>query len=40
MGTSEVGLNVFCIMVWLQVYGGQGVECGDLSRNAPLGLDI
>ena len=32
MGTLEVGLNAFCIMLWLQAYGGQGVECGSLNR--------
>jgi hypothetical protein len=26
MGTSEVGLNAFCIMTWLHAHGGQGVE--------------
>ena len=41
MGTLEVGLNVFFIMLWLgwpsqtympeQAYEGQGVECGGLN---------
>jgi hypothetical protein len=33
----EVGVNSFCIMLWLQVYrgGGQGVECGGLNRFGP-----
>jgi hypothetical protein len=35
MRTYEVGLSVFCIMLWLHAYGGQGVECGGLIRNGP-----
>ena len=35
MGTFEVGLNAFCIMLWLQAYGNQGVECDGLNRNGP-----
>lgn len=31
MGTIEVLLNTFCLMIWLQVYGGKGVVCGGLS---------
>ena len=31
MGIFEVGLNAFCIMILLQAYGGQGVECGSLN---------
>ena len=31
MRTFEVKLNAFCIMILLQVYGGQGVECGSLN---------
>ena len=27
----------FCIVVWLQTYGGQGVECGGLNKNDPTG---
>ena len=30
-GDFEVGLNTFCIMILLQVYGYQGVECGSLN---------
>lgn len=43
MGTSEVGLNAFCVMTWLQPYGGQGVERGDLNKNGlnrPIGIGI
>ena len=37
METFEVGLNAFffCIMIWLQAYGDQGVECGGLKENDP-----
>ena len=41
MGTLEVELNVFCIMLCLgmatieQVCGCQGVECGGLSMIGP-----
>lgn len=35
MGTSEVGLDAFCIVIWLQDYGGQGVECDGLNENGP-----
>jgi hypothetical protein len=41
MGTSEVGLNVLFIMLWLdnsplrQAYGGQGVECDGLYMLGP-----
>ena len=38
MGTFEVGLNAFCIILWLQAYGGQGVECGGLNRYGSLRL--
>ena len=31
MGTFEIGLNVFCIMILLQTYGGHGVECARLN---------
>ena len=31
MDTFEVGLNVFCIMIWLQAYWGQVVECSSLN---------
>ena len=27
-----VGLNAFCILLRLQAYGGQGVECGGVDR--------
>lgn len=27
-----VGLNTFCILLWLQAYGGQGAECGGVDR--------
>jgi len=35
MRTFEVVLNAFCIMLWLQAYGNQGVECGGLNRFGP-----
>ena len=38
MGTSEVRLNAFCIMLWLQAYGYLGVECGGLNRFCPYRL--
>lgn len=31
MGTFEAGLNAFCVMIFLQAYGDQGVECGSLN---------
>jgi hypothetical protein len=31
--TFEVRLNAFTTMIWLQAYGGQGVECGGLNKN-------
>jgi hypothetical protein len=36
METFEVVLNEFCIMMWLQAYEGQGVECGFLIRMTPI----
>lgn len=33
MRTSEVGLNAFYILMWLQASGGRGVECGGLNKN-------
>lgn len=35
METFEVGLNVFCVVLWLQAYGGQGVEYGGLNETSP-----
>ena len=37
MGTFVVGLNAFCIVLWLQHKSleGQGVECGGLNRYCP-----
>jgi len=35
MGTSEVGLNAFCHMIWPQAYWGQGVECSGLNESGP-----
>lgn len=32
---AEVGLNVFCIMIWPQAYGDQGMECGGLHGSYP-----
>ena len=26
---------MFCIVIWLQACGGQGVECGGLNRYGP-----
>lgn len=34
MGTFEVGLNAFCIVMLPWHFGGQGVKCGDLCENA------
>ena len=31
MGAFEVGLNEFCIMILLQDYEGQGMDCGRLN---------
>ena len=31
IGTFEVGLNAFCIMIWLQ--DDRAVECGGLNKN-------
>ena len=38
MGTFEVELNAFCIMILLQSYEGQGVECGSLNVIGPHNL--
>jgi hypothetical protein len=36
MGTSDVRLSPFCIMLWLKAYaGGQRVEYGGLNRCGP-----
>lgn len=37
MGIFRDGLNTFCIMIWLHVYGkgSEGVEYGDLNENDP-----
>ena len=36
MGTSDVRLSPFCIMLWLKAYaGGQRVEYGGLNRFGP-----
>ena len=32
-GAFEVELNEFCILIWLQEYRVQGVECGGLNEN-------
>lgn len=32
MGTFEVGLMHFCIMIWLQAFSGQEVESNSLKR--------
>ena len=32
---ETIRLNMFCIMLCLQAYGGQGVECGGLNKNVP-----
>lgn len=34
VGTFEVELNLFCPLIWPQVYGGKGVDC-VLSETAP-----
>ena len=36
MGIFEVVLNAFCIIVWLQAYGGQGEEYGSLNVIGPM----
>lgn len=33
MGTSKVGLHVFCILIWPQAYGCQEVEYDFMSEN-------
>lgn len=35
MGTFEVQLNVLCIMIWLQAYRSQELECDGLNETAP-----
>ena len=35
MGTSEIVLNTFYVMILLQGYGGQGVECGSFNVTGP-----
>lgn len=40
MGTFEEVLNAFFIMMWLQAYGGQGVQRGGLNEKAPIGSII
>jgi hypothetical protein len=35
MGTFEVELNAFCVLIWPKAYRGQGVECGSLNENSP-----
>lgn len=32
MGTSEVGLIAFCIMLQLKAHGGQGAEHGSVNK--------
>ena len=32
----KVGLNAFPHLTWLQSYGGQREQCGDLKENGPL----
>jgi hypothetical protein len=31
-GGFEVRPNVFCILIWLHAYGGEGVEYGGLNK--------
>ena len=33
MGTFEVELNAFCIIIWLEAHGSQGLQCGSLNEN-------
>lgn len=33
-GYFKAGLNAFCNMIWLQVYGGQGVTCSGSNKSA------
>ena len=43
METFEVELNAFCIMIWLQAYGGQELAYGGLNKNdsqRPIGSGI
>lgn len=36
MGIFEIGLNDFCIMIWLQaMIWPPGMECGGLDENVP-----
>jgi hypothetical protein len=34
-GTFQVGSNAFCIMIWPQTVGNQGVEHDGLNENSP-----
>lgn len=40
METFEIGPNAFYIMIGLQAYGIQGVECSGLNENDCLGSHI
>ena len=35
MESTEVGLNEYCTMIWLQIYGGHGVERVGVDENGP-----
>ena len=35
MGNFEVGQNVFVLLLWVQVYEGQGLECVGLNVYGP-----
>lgn len=38
MGTFEIGLKVFCLILKQQVNGNMGVECGAWNDNDPHGV--
>lgn len=35
MGNFEVGQNVYVLMLWVQVYEGQGFECVGVNMYGP-----
>lgn len=34
-GDFQAALDAFCIIIQLQTYGGQGVECSSLNEKGP-----
>jgi hypothetical protein len=39
-GTSEVRMDAFCVVIWLQAYGNQGVNVMLWIRMTPIGSYI